>query len=44
MATKQFYFATISTNVVVKEVQLVKEELEVLEDVERTPKPKSWKT
>ena len=40
MVVKQFYLATIATKTTMKEVQLVKEEHEVLEDVRRNPEAK----
>ena len=40
VAAKQCYLATVSTKAVVKEVQLVKEEREVIEDVGKIPKAK----
>ncbi|XP_057489449.1 uncharacterized protein LOC130775334 [Actinidia eriantha] len=40
VAAKQCYLATVSTKVAVKEVQMVEEDIEVLEDVGRDPKAK----
>ena len=40
MAAKQCYLVTISTKATMKEVQLVEEEIEVLEDIGRTPEDK----
>ncbi|XP_057490953.1 uncharacterized protein LOC130776722 [Actinidia eriantha] len=40
VAAKQCYLATVSTKAVVKEVQMVEEDIEVLEDVGRDPKAK----
>ncbi|GFZ08576.1 hypothetical protein Acr_20g0003840 [Actinidia rufa] len=40
VAAKQCYLATVSTKVAVKEVQMVEEDIEVLEDVGRDPEAK----
>ena len=40
MVAKQCYLTTISTKVTKKEVQLIEEEMEVLEDVGRDPETK----
>ena len=40
VAAKECYLATISTKATMKELQLVEEEIEVLEDIGRTPKDK----
>ena len=43
VATKQYYIATVSTKVSMREVPPVEEEQEVLEDVSRTPEAKVMK-
>ncbi|GFY93006.1 hypothetical protein Acr_08g0014020 [Actinidia rufa] len=40
VAAKQYYLATISSKAVMKEVQMVEEDIEVLEDVGRDPEAK----